>query len=94
MLSNAYFLAKFRVDTAENEPAKSLQISAKFANFAPSPPIPTIKSEGRDGLPPRRAGRRDAELLERLHGAEVAQVRGGAEGAELEHVRRASGGGE
>ena len=31
MLSNAYFLAKFRFDTAENEPAKNLQ---KFANFA------------------------------------------------------------
>ena len=30
MLSNAYFLAKFRFDTAENEPAKILQ---KFANF-------------------------------------------------------------
>ena len=26
MLSNAYFLAKFRFDTAENEPAKKLQI--------------------------------------------------------------------
>ena len=25
MLSNAYFLAKFRFDTAENEPAKNLQ---------------------------------------------------------------------
>ena len=25
MLSNAYFLAKFRFDTAENEPAQSLQ---------------------------------------------------------------------
>ena len=35
MLSNAYFLAKFRFDTAENEPAKNLQ---KFANFAdPNP---------------------------------------------------------
>ena len=30
MLSNAYFLAKIRFDTAENEPAKNLQ---KFANF-------------------------------------------------------------
>ena len=30
MLSNAYFLAKFRFDTAENEPAKNLQ------NFATS----------------------------------------------------------
>ena len=38
MLSNAYFLAKFRFDTAENEPAKNLQNVAKtdanFANFA------------------------------------------------------------
>ena len=30
MLSNAYFLAKFRFDTAENEPAENLQT---FANF-------------------------------------------------------------
>ena len=29
MLSNAYFLAKFRFDTAENEPAKNLQNFAK-----------------------------------------------------------------
>ena len=34
MLSNAYFLAKFRFDTAENEAAKNLQNFAKFANFA------------------------------------------------------------
>ena len=34
MLSNAYFLAKFRFDTAENEPAKSLQKIAIFAKFA------------------------------------------------------------
>ena len=35
MLSNAYFLAKFRFDTAEKEPAKTLQNFAKkkFANF-------------------------------------------------------------
>ena len=30
MLSNAYFLAKIRFDTAENEPAKNLQ---KFARI-------------------------------------------------------------
>ena len=30
MLSNAYFLAKFRFDTAENEPAKYLQNSRKI----------------------------------------------------------------
>ena len=34
MLSNAYFLAKFRFDTAENEPAKNLQKFANFPNFA------------------------------------------------------------
>ena len=34
MLSKAYFLAKFRFDTAENEPAKNLQILQKnVANF-------------------------------------------------------------
>ena len=32
MLSNAYFLAKFRFDTAENEPAKKLQNFAKFVS--------------------------------------------------------------
>ena len=31
MLSNAYLLAKIRFDTAENKPAKNLQISATFA---------------------------------------------------------------
>ena len=36
MLSNAYFLAKFRFDTAENEPAKNFQ---KFANFAAPNPL-------------------------------------------------------
>ena len=35
MLSNAYFLAKFRFDTAENEPVKHLQNFAKnLQNFA------------------------------------------------------------
>ena len=33
MLSNAYFLAKFRSDTAENEPPKIFPNFAKFANF-------------------------------------------------------------
>ena len=39
MLSNAYFLAKFRFDTAENEPAKNLENFAKFANFADPNPL-------------------------------------------------------
>ena len=46
MLSNAYFLAKFRFDTAENEPAKNLQKFPKFANFA----APTPLSSGLRGL--------------------------------------------
>ena len=33
MLSNAYFIAKFRFDTAENEPAKNLQKIGKNAFF-------------------------------------------------------------
>ena len=33
MLSNAYFLAKFRFDTAENEPAKNLQNFRKIATY-------------------------------------------------------------
>ena len=34
MLSNAYFLAKIRFDTAENEPAENLQNFVNFPNFA------------------------------------------------------------
>ena len=54
MLSNAYFLTKFRFDTAENEPAKKLQNFkfAKFANFADPNPLPSV--------PP---GRREAARL-------------------------------
>ena len=47
MLSNAYFLAKFRFDTAENEPAKNLQ---KFANFADPNPL-TLTRPGRAADP-------------------------------------------
>ena len=52
MLSNAYFLAKFRFDTAENEPAKNLQ---NFANLADPNPL--------TGADPRAPGRR-AEVEE------------------------------
>ena len=46
MLSNAYFLAKFRFDTAENEPAKNLQNFANFPNFAnPNPELRTAGLE-------------------------------------------------
>ena len=39
MLSNAYFLAKFRFDTTENEPAKNLQNFAKIADFPNWPEV-------------------------------------------------------
>ena len=42
MLSNAYFLAKFRFDTAENEPAK---ISQNFANFADPNPLTEVTDD-------------------------------------------------
>ena len=52
MLSNAYFLAKFRFDTAENEPAKNLQNFAKFANFAdPNPLTITLAPNGTMRVP-------------------------------------------
>ena len=44
MLSNAYFLAKIRFDTAENEPAKKF---AKFANFADPNPLTLTLGEVR-----------------------------------------------
>ena len=36
-MSNAYFLAKFRFDTPENEPAKNLQKIYKNLQFTPPP---------------------------------------------------------
>ena len=45
MLSNAYFLAKFRSDTAENEPAKNLQNFQRFANFANPNPLTLTLTE-------------------------------------------------
>ena len=63
MLSNAYFLAKFRFDTAENEPAKNLQNFAKFANFADPNPL-NPRAQGSD--PPGRARLRLVRRL-RLH---------------------------
>ena len=44
MLSNVYFLAKFRCDTAENEPAKNLQ---NFANL-PIQNLPILLSRPRE----------------------------------------------
>ena len=56
MLLNAYFLAKFRFDTAENEPAKNLQNLPNVTNFASASPPRRIHPDagGRGpGHPPR-----------------------------------------
>ena len=59
MLSNAYFLAKFRFDTAENEPAKNLQNFANFPNFAnPNGAAASLTSRRAR----RRRGRDDHDL--------------------------------
>ena len=79
MLSNAYFLAKFRFDTAENEPAKNLQKFAKFANFAdPNPLTLTLKASalrGRERRARRSPGAAHAEGLRVLRGGDVRERR-------------------
>ena len=57
-LSNAYFLAKFGFDTAENEPVKNLQNFANFAkiaNFADPNPLPLRANAARSPRSPRRS---------------------------------------
>ena len=63
MLSHAYFLAKFRFDTAENEPAKKLQNFARILQNLPVGP-------GRAALPGgvERAGPRGRGGLRVAHG--------------------------
>ena len=70
MLSNAYFLAKIRFYTAENEPANFLQNSAKIATFA------TLLGGKVD--PRRRAARREVR-------GERARVRAGRADNALQH---------
>ena len=55
MLSNAYFLAKFRFDTAENEPAKNLRI---LQNFAKAMARSGWRAAGWPGPPLRGPGER------------------------------------
>ena len=65
MLSNAYFLAKFRFGTAKNEPAKNLQNFANFPNLA-NPGLVVAgdaPGEGCHGAEPRRAVVRDGGRL-------------------------------
>ena len=61
MLSNAYFLAKIRFDTAENEPAKNLQKFANFANFANPNLTAVLRTDLRDDRAAHRA--RPQELV-------------------------------
>ena len=54
MLSNAYFLANFRFDTAENGPAKNLLNFANFPNFQV---LRSAQHLAGDGPHPGRPGR-------------------------------------
>ena len=68
MQSNAYFLAKFRFDTAENEPAKNLQNFTNLSNFAkPNPKqadvLVALELERDARGPVDRVGHRGARLL-------------------------------
>ena len=71
MLSNAYFLAKFRFDTAKNEPAKNLQNLPMLPHLrrrgARRRGDPREAPEGRGAHRPRpaRVPRRELALLRR-----------------------------
>ena len=54
MLSNAYFLAKFRFDTAENEPAKNLQnLPILPILLTLTPNLYEARSQHRNNIEPR-----------------------------------------
>ena len=80
MLSNAYFLAKFRFDTAENEPAKNLQNLRKFkicqifANLLLTSAVPRLRARGRR----RRGARGGARAVPEPRGAGPAGEQGRA----------------
>ena len=61
MLSNAHFLAKFRFDTAENEPAQNLKKKSVHPNHNPKTAgeVPS-KDAPRDGRRPSGDARRAA----------------------------------
>ena len=88
MLSNAYFLAKFRFDTAENEPAKILQNLPILLTLTPKLRISAPRCGGR--LPfgrsplaaPRHPGRARGARVGGLPvgGLPVARGAGGPQG--------------
>ena len=59
MLSNAYFLAKFRFDTAENEPAKNLQKFCKMLQII-LPILLNLTPKVHEDLKDGRRGAEDA----------------------------------
>ena len=64
MLSNAYFLAKFRFDTAENEPAKNLQNFRKMHYRPGGRARRGVRGRGRAGAARREpAGRENGRGL-------------------------------
>ena len=73
MLSNAYFLAKFRFDTAENEPAENLQNFANFPNFAQEGDrglgldVGAVVSPDSSIARPVRKAARKADVIKQLH---------------------------
>ena len=74
MLSNAYFLAKFRFDTAENEPAKNLQkfdyFLGKLSNF---PNFPNSANPNPKPLKGAHRGAQEARVLGLDPGGERVQ---------------------
>ena len=90
MLSNAYFLAKFRFDTVENEPAKNLQNFAKFANFADPKTLNPgsdlrVALQARGPGPPERARVEAGPEADDVVGAAGADAR---EEGVLQHLHR------
>ena len=88
MLSNAYFLAKFRFDTAENEPAKKLQNFAKNCKFLKCEIAKVADPEGLDPLEQRPLPAHEQPRLELRRLLEAPRLRARV----LEHVRRGAEG--
>ena len=78
MLSNAYFLAKFRFDTAENEPAKNLQnlpILRDHRSDEVRAPVGDGEEREVGGLLALGDEQREEGAEERLHVAEDEQAK-------------------
>ena len=89
MLSNAYFLAKFRFDTAENEPAKNSQTFCKIEGRAGRVSVVTRSMSG---------GASSTALLGRLRRRGAGRGRQGGEApdghADAAHGRQEGGRGD